>query len=339
MIRLSLLVDDTLDLALEPELYPLAQRWIPHGLAEPGSSRARAAITVRASSGPLQRPSHRPTLVLGRAAAWLFTRSSPLHDVVLTPCPPLHYVERGDEEDSRPGGVVLRGGLCSSGGELNLATYQAHLYVDPSETHAAAADLYSLLTISAGLLLAGLERALVHAAAIVHPAGGAWLLAGDARAGKSTTCATLVAGGWGYLSDDQVVLAAQHDGVQAHGWLRPFHLDASPGVRTEIPPAEVGLESWRRTAPLAGVIFPVVEPTEPTRLESVTAGWALAGLVRQSPWLLATPRQTAPGALRLLERAVAGGAFRLSLGLDTYRAADRLAACLEALETRVRAPC
>jgi hypothetical protein len=311
VIRLSLLVDDTLELALEPELYPLAQRWIPHGLAEPGSSSARAAITVRASSAPLQRPSHQPTLVLGRAAAWL----------------------------GRPSGIaMLRGELSSSGGELNLATCQAHLYVDPSETHAAA-DLYSLLTISAGLLLAGLGRALVHAAAIVHPAGGAWLLAGDARAGKSTTCATLVAGGWGYLSDDQVVLAAQHDGVQAHGWLRPFHLDASPGVRTEIPPAEVGLESWRRTAQLAGVIFPVVEPTEPTRLESVTAGWALAGLVRQSPWLLATPPQTAPGALRLLERAVAGHAFRLSLGLDTYRAPDRLAACLEALETRVRAPC
>src|SRR3989441_8434802 len=95
----------------------------------------------------------------------------------------------------------------------------------PYTTLFRSRDLYSMLTISAALLLARLERALVHAAAVVAPDGHAWLLAGDARSGKSTSCATLAAAGWGYVSDDQVVLAAREDGVEVEGWLRPFHLD------------------------------------------------------------------------------------------------------------------
>src|SRR5207245_6776974 len=93
-------------------------------------------------------------------------------------------------------------------------TRRARLWVDPAPEPEAAGDVYSMLTVATALLLAGLGRALVHAAAVVHPDGGAWLLVGDARSGKSTTCATLVSAGWGYLSDDQVVLEAREDGVQ-----------------------------------------------------------------------------------------------------------------------------
>src|SRR2546422_9299837 len=97
-------------------------------------------------------------------------------------------------------------------------------------------------------------------------------LAGDARSGKSTTCATLAAAGWGYVSDDQVVLAAREDGVEVEGWLRPFHLDRSgeggepTGERREGAPAELGLAGWRRTARPAGVILPIVAPRQVTVL-------------------------------------------------------------------------
>jgi len=140
-----------------------------------------------------------------------------------------------------------------------------------------------MLTISAAFLLARLERALVHAAAVVAPDGDAWLLVGDARSGKSTTCATLAAAGWGYVSDDQVVLAAREDGVEVEGWLRPFHLDRNgeggepTGERREVTPAELGLAGWRRTAPLAGVILPSVAAREATVLTPVPAAAALAG--------------------------------------------------------------
>jgi len=314
-ITLDLVADGAVRLALERSLYPLAERWIPRGLGEPRGVSARGTISVRACRASLRRPTEPATLALDRVAAW---------------------VDQGGAT------AVLRGAVPSSGGVLSLAAGRGRLQVDPARAQEAAGDLYSMLTISAALLLARLERALVHAAAVVAPDGRAWLLAGDARSGKSTTCATLAAAGWGYVSDDQVVLAARPDGVEVEGWLRPFHLDRNgdggepTGERREVTPAELGLPAWRRTARLAGVILPTVAAGEPTVLTPAPAADALAGLVRQSPWLLAC-RDAAPAVLALLGRAVAGGAFSLRLGRDTYRDPARLAACLGALEARAAA--
>ncbi len=305
-ITLDLVADGALRLTLERSLYRLAERWIPQGLGEPDDAPAHALISVRASPSPvpLRRPTERPTLVLGGVAVWV---------------------------DQDRGVARLRGAAPASGGVLSLGAGRARLQVDATGAPAAAADLYSMLTVSAALLLAALGRALVHAAAVVAPDGDAWLLAGDARAGKSTTCATLASGGWGYLSDDQVVLTGREDGIEVEGWLRPFHLDGVSGERREVAPADVGLGGWRRTARLAGAIFPVVAPAEPTLLAPIAAADALARLVRQTPWLLAC-RRTAPAVLALLTRAVADGAFSLRLGRDTYRDAARLAASLGALD-------
>jgi hypothetical protein len=285
-IQLDLVADGALRLALARSLYAAAERWI-QGLPVPGGAPARALIFVRAHRRSLSRPMGQATLALDRVAAWV---------------------------DDVRGQVVLRGGLPSSGGVLNLVRGRGRLRVDPARGPDAAADLYSLLTVSAALLLLVQGRALVHAAAVVAPDGGAWLLVGDARSGKSTTCTTLASAGWGYLSDDQVVLSSREDGLAVEGWLRPFHLDG--------------------TARLAGTIFPTVSADEPTRLTAFSAGNALARLVRQTPWLLAY-RPTCPDVLALLTRVVAGGAFSLRLGRDTYRKPARLAARLAGLDTRV----
>ena len=314
-ITLDLVADGAIRLALERSLYPLAERWIPQGLGEPRGVSARATISVRACRASLRRPTEQATLALDRVAAWV---------------------------DQGRATAVLRGAVLSSGGVLSLAAGGGRLQVDPARAKEAAGDLYSMLTISVALLLARLERALVHAAAVVAPDGRAWLLAGDAQSGKSTTCATLATAGWGYLSDDQVVLAAREDGVEVEGWLRPFHLDRvgeggePTGRRREVTPAELGLAGWRRTARLAGVILPFVAAREATVLTPVPVAEALAGLVRQSPWLLAC-RTAAPAVLALLGRAVERGAFSLRLGCDTYRHPARLVACLGALEARAAA--
>src|SRR5437667_7000632 len=294
-IRLDLVADGAVRLALEHSLYPVAERWIPQRLGEACDAPARATISVRAASVALRHPTDAPTLTLGRVAAWV-------------------------KQDQERAAVVLRGAAPSSGGVLSFDPGRARLQVDPAQAADAAADLYSMLTVSAALLLASQGRALVHAAAVVAPDGGGWLLAGDARSGKSTTCATLASAGWGYLSDDQVVLTGCGDEVEVEGWLRPFHLDReASGERREVAPAELGLGGgWRRTARLAGAIFPVVSPAEPTLLAPIAAADALARLVRQTPWLLAC-RRTAPGVLALLTRAVRDGAFSLRLGSDTYR--------------------
>jgi hypothetical protein len=302
-VLLDLVADGALRLALKRSLYAVAERWIPQGLGKPCDAPAHAMISVRASSMPLRHPKHPATLTLGGVDAWV---------------------------DQDRAIALLRGAAPTSGGVLRFGAGRGRLQVDPARPEAAP-NLYSLLTLSAALLLTGLGRALVHAAAVVAPDGRAWLLAGDARAGKSTTCATLASGGWGYLSDDQVVLSARGDGVEVEGWLRPFHLDGAGGERREVAAAELGLGGWRRTAPLAGAIFPTVVPAEPTLLTPIAAADALARLVRQTPWLLAY-RQTAPAVLGLLTRVVAAGAFSLRLGRDTYRDAAGLAARLGALD-------
>ncbi|PYO76521.1 MAG: hypothetical protein DMD67_08280 [Gemmatimonadetes bacterium] len=232
-IALDLVSDGAVRLVLDRPLYSLAERWIPQGLREPAGVPARATISVCGGQAPLGAPAERATVSLDRVAAWV---------------------------DDAHATAVLRGAIPSSGGVLSFAARHARLQVDPARAQEAAADLYSLLTVAAALLLADLGRALVHAAAVVAPDGGAWLLAGDARSGKSTTCATLAAAGWGYLSDDQVVLAPREDGVEVEGWLRPFHLDSTgedgepTGERRTVPIAELGLAGWRRTARLAGLI-------------------------------------------------------------------------------------
>src|SRR5438445_220160 len=240
-----------------------AERWVPE---EPGgatSHRATGAlIDVRCSTRPAPRCPTAATFSLGSVRAWV------------------------DE----PRGVVRLGGaLASSGGAVSLATRRAQLRVDAASGDRAATDLYSMLTIAAALLVAGLGRALVHAAAVLAPDGAAWLLVGDARAGKSTTCANLArgggGGGWGFLSDDQVVLAATEQGIVVEGWLRSFHLDEGwergevSGRRRAIHPGALGLGGRQRAAPLAGMLLPVVEPAQPTPLAPSSAGPALAALV------------------------------------------------------------
>ena len=316
MITRSLVADDALQLRLDARLWPLVERWMPRRLDPPGGGQAQATIELTIGDMPLLEPAGPPLLKLDRVRAW--------------------------SEDQRA--VALRGGLPASGGLVSLETGRARLYVDPIQSSEVEADVYSMLTVSTALLLASLGRALVHAAAVVDPVGAAWLLAGDSRAGKSTTCATLATAGWAYLSDDQVVLATDAAGeVRVEGWLRPFHLDsaaASPGQgptggRREVLPSELGLHRWQRSARLGGVILPVVIPSKPTELRSLLPADALGGLVRQSPWLLACPH-SAPRVLGLLERAVGagGGTYRLELGRDTFRRPEELVRRLGGLRAR-----
>jgi len=303
------MADHTLVLQVESRLVPLVERWLPRHLEEPSPAvtpRATIEAVLAASGAP--RPTGAATLALGSVQAWLPTE---------------------------PGPVQLHGLAAGSRGTVDLVSQRATLWADPAAS-GAAADVYSMLTVTSALLLASLGRALVHAAGVVAPEGGAWLLVGDARAGKSTTCANLVRSGWAYLSDDQVVLFSRPGGVVAEGWLRPFHLDrgwvegdeSEPGGdRSDVMPSALAPDGRRRSAPLAGLLFPSVHRDTPTRLAPLSPGEALAGLVRQSPWLFAS-RATAPAMLTLLRHAVRAASYRLHLGLDTYRDGDRLSARL-----------
>ncbi|HEU4883517.1 MAG TPA: hypothetical protein VFT45_14760, partial [Longimicrobium sp.] len=193
-----------------------------------------------------------------------------------------------------------------------------------AEPGAVAWPLYYAASLACALLLGRMGRALVHAAAVVPPGGGAWLLVGDTHVGKSTTTVNLLRAGWSYLSDDHVVLHRDtHGRLAVEGLPRPFHLDEGyeDGVVHRVRGTTDAMDrfpgAWRRTAPLAGLLFPGIQADEPTALGPAGAGDALAALLRQSPWLLAD-RGCAPRVLALLRETALLPSHTLRLGLDTY---------------------
>lgn len=314
MIVRSLLHDGRLQVEVHPRLLSAVDRWLP--LVPPDTPADPSGAVIRvlsAEDAPAARPAVPRTLRLGEVDAWI------------------------------DGGEARLFGTARVHGLVRLARGDAELRapLEGDDPDAVAWDLYSALTLSCAMLLGRMERALVHAAAAAPPGASAWLLVGDARAGKTTTCANLVRAGWSYLSDDHVVLFRDPEGrIAVEGLPRPFHLDEGWETgrvarrRGAADPRERWPGAWRRTAPLGGLLFPSVEPDAPTSLDAFAAPDALAALLRQSPWLLADPA-CAPAVLALLRQAALLPAHALRLGLDTYAAPERLTERLSQLQARL----
>jgi hypothetical protein len=66
----------------------------------------------------------------------------------------------------------------------------------------------------------------LHAAGVVSPTGEGLLLVGSSGSGKSTLTVGLIRQGWGYLSDDAVLLQAQPEGVEALALRKYVYVDA-----------------------------------------------------------------------------------------------------------------
>ncbi|HEX4633236.1 MAG TPA: hypothetical protein VH163_05350 [Gemmatimonadales bacterium] len=297
-MTLSLTVDGALGIAVEPGATGFAARWVPQGLPELATT-PRASIVVKPGVSA-ERPATLPTLTVGPVAGWMSDRY-----------------------------LILRG--TSAGGDVDLTSGRAVLRVDPASGDAGEGDVYGMLTIAAGVLLAGLGRALIHGAAIVPPGDGAWVLIGDSESGKSTTCATLCRAGWSYLSDDQVILSNADRGVTVEGWVRPFHLDRDweggerSGMRVARDAATLFPEQRRVAAPLAGLLLPKIAARHATVLAPADPAEALAELIRQSPWVL-LDRGAAPLVLDLLAAAASRcrPPHRLTLGADSYGSPERM---------------
>lgn len=301
--------DGALALVYDSALAHLVECWLPRHPAGRATS-PQAEIEVVSGSLPVLPVEDPPTLRLGNVDARYL---APDEQVVMTP--------------RAEGGVR---------GLIELSPRRALLCVDAeARGDVAAADIYSMLTVSAALLLGRLGRALVHAGAVVAPAGSAWAVAGDAKSGKSTLCADLIAAGWAYLSDDQIVLWTDSglERLRIEGWPRDFHLDegwgrgAPTGARRGVDPRSLGPGRWQRSAVLAGTLMPEVAGESPTTVSSVQPTETLTALVRQAPWLMADPA-AAPAGLELLRAAARLPAYRVSLGRDAFGDAAVLLAAL-----------
>jgi len=317
----SLLHDDALVVRADDALLPLVSPWLPlHVQHISGGDTPGAVIdlVISPAAPPRDARTHAPVVVFGGVRV--------LRD-------------SGDVLALVPSSRVR--------GWLELGALRARIEVprhsdDATNAERVAADVYSMLTLSAAFLLGRMGGALAHAGSVVDPEGRAWLLIGDTHAGKTTTCVSLVAEGWRFLADDQVVLRAGADGVlYVQGWPRQAHLDEGwsesivTGARAEVNMRERWGDQWLRRAPLGGLLLPSVRPDEPTAAASVDAATSFTALVRQSPWLIAD-LGAAPAVMALLRDAAGRPAYALSLGRDSYARgavlAARLAPAREALD-------
>ena len=153
----------------------------------------------------------------------------------------------------------------------------------------------------------------MHAAAVVDPSGGAWLLAGDSGSGKSTLAWVLVRQGWSLLGDDGVLIEDVDDGLVARAWRDPLRVSLgladrfpelkalAPRVATRDPRARVPVErEVVRKAYVRTMLF--LERSDRDRVLRVGPAVALASLVRQSPWVLIDD-EDAPRHLSVLATA------------------------------------
>jgi len=176
----------------------------------------------------------------------------------------------------------------------------------------------------------------VHAATAVDPRGRGWLLAGNARDGKSTTAARLATLGWAVGGDDLTFLAEDADGVVAlprrasialredglrllrRGGGRPVR----EGRKSAFTPEELGGRWAARVRPDI-VAFPRIAGTR-TRAEPLAPAEALARLVRWSAWVLLEPDLAQPHLDLLARLTRQARCVTLDLAPDLFDDADRL---------------
>jgi hypothetical protein len=310
----SLLHDGALIVCMDDRLASTARAWLPLHAESVTRDVARAGgatIDLRVDPAPSDADASRD----GAPSRLLFAG--------------VRAYERADDTITLAGASAARGhiALGARRADIVVSAVEHGDEVDPR----VAADVYAMLTLCAAFLVGRLGGALVHAGAVVDPSGRAWLLAGDTHAGKTTTTVSLVDAGWSFLADDQVVLRRDGEGaLVAEGWPRHAHLDEGwsssvvTGTRAPLDLRGRWGERWRRRAPLGGLLFPSVAADAPTATAPVHAASAFAGLVRQSPWLMAD-LGAAPAVVELLRDACGRPAFALSLGRDSYARGDVIA--------------
>jgi len=192
----------------------------------------------------------------------------------------------------------------------------------------------------------------LHAACVVAPARGTGVLfLGPSGAGKSTLTAQLASAGWGYLSDDSLLLYESGERAEVHALRRAFSVTeqtVSAGSlagfedslnvpapfdpwKRRFDPLEIFPEGYAETCTPSAIIFPSVTNVRASRAEGLGQREAMALLIRMCPWA-GYDRAAARAHLGALSRlAKSCRAFRLHAGTDLFGDAARTARFVAAL--------
>jgi hypothetical protein len=207
--------------------------------------------------------------------------------------------------------------------------------------------------VSYGLSAALRRRALfeLHSAALVDPHSGTGvLIIGPSGSGKSTQTVHLAAAGWPFLTDDVLLLGEEGAAIQAWPLRRCFAITSETfaasrflQTRPSFDPIAVQEDDKQQFAPhgvftagfrdscLPGtLVFPELSGGSRSRVSRLSAGEAMARLIRMSPWSC-YDRTTAAGHLAVLSAlARQARAYAVLAGtdlLDAEASTDLIAGC------------
>src|SRR5262249_12499359 len=123
----------------------------------------------------------------------------------------------------------------------------------------------------------------LHSGGVILPNTEAGvLIIGPSGSGKSTLTLQLASAGWGYLSDDEVLLSATDGQVEARGFRRFFALVGAPTSTYKdcFEPAGTRIQ---QTVPRF-LLFTAVSGASETKLHELTQAETMARLIRACPW-------------------------------------------------------
>jgi hypothetical protein len=218
-----------------------------------------------------------------------------------------------------------------------------------SRTPAARARLVSH-AVAAAVRRCGLYD--LHGACVIEPASRKGVLfVGPSGSAKSTLAAQLANSGWGYLSDDSLLLYGDEGGSRVHALRRAFSVTAETvgagGVGRFIPalkgqacldpskqmfdPVEVVPDAFAESIAPSVIVFPNVIDQSRTHAEPLSSQEAMSILIRLCPWA-SFDRIVARGYLQALSHlARSCSAYRLHVGADLFGDAAATAKFIAAL--------
>jgi hypothetical protein len=165
----------------------------------------------------------------------------------------------------------------------------------------------------------------LHSAGVIVPNSKTGvLIVGPSGSGKSTLTLQLATSGWGYLSDDELLLSIVDGEVEARGFRSFFALAATVTGKTASalkacfePSAVFATPAESRTVPQF-VLFTSISGASRTKLRELTQAETMMRLIKGCPWATYDTAIAAPN-LDLLSRLA-----RHATGFDLMAGADLL---------------
>jgi hypothetical protein len=180
----------------------------------------------------------------------------------------------------------------------------------------------------------------IHSAGVIAPGSDkAILIAGPSGSGKSTLTTQLANCGWGYLSDDVLLLHDSNGDIFVEPFRRFFaltsdtiaaaNLDAIPDAdkqKTRIVPQEIFEREAIKGAQPGTIIFSAVTDADRSSLKPLTSAESMTRLLRLCPWA-AYDKTTSTQHLQILGRLA-----KSTAGFDLFAAKDMLLDRMRAAE-------